>query len=79
MSTCKEPCEKPGHIDLRLHHTIPDVQPPLPGLPQKDRLPSWPPIIRDGVAAVSWDHCESCGAPVPRFPDDPIELFCSEC
>ncbi len=78
MSTCKEPCDRPGHIDFRVHHTIPDVRPPLPGLPQKG-LPPWPPIIRNGVAAVAWDHCESCETPVVRFPGDPAELFCSEC
>ncbi|MGA9722687.1 MAG: hypothetical protein WBQ86_09550 [Candidatus Binatus sp.] len=78
MSTCAIPCEKKGHVDLRVHHTIPDVQPPLPGLPQKLPIP-WPGVIRDGIAATGWDHCASCRAPMLRFPGDPEDLFCSEC
>jgi hypothetical protein len=76
MSTCKEPCDRPGHIDLRVHHGLPDVQPPLPGLPQKLPIP-WPGIRRDGIVAVGFAHCVSCGAPVTVFAAE--EAFCSEC
>ena len=81
MDTCKFPCEKPGHIDLRVHHGIPDVQPPLPGLPQKLPIP-WPGVRRDGVDAIGWGHCTNHRCAVLLFPDDPEDpdlIYCSEC
>ena len=76
MELCKFPCEKKGHIDLRVHHAAPDVQPPLPGLPQKEMLIPWPGVRRDGVDAIAWGHCTSCGAPCLVFPSDEGAQHC---
>ena len=79
MEACKFPCEKKGHVDLRIHHGLPDVQPPLPGLPQKLELIGGIGIRREGIDAICFDNCASCRAPTTRFPGDPEDLFCSEC